>query len=174
MAEEDTKLAKHNHISPFGHAFASFHVKAPIFVARQLVKHKFLRWNEISRRYVDSEPEFYEPSEWRGRSKDKKQGSDGIVDVEDWGDTSWACLTAYKDLLGHGVCPEQARMVLPQNTMTEWHWSGSLDAFASMCQLRCKPDTQLETRLVADQISTKMSELYSVSWHSLIESSNDS
>jgi thymidylate synthase (FAD) len=178
LSKSDAKLikylAKHNHISPFGHAFASFHVKAPIFVARQLVKHKFLRWNEISRRYVDSEPEFYEPSEWRGRSKDKKQGSDGIVDVEDWGDTSWACLTAYKDLLGHGVCPEQARMVLPQNTMTEWHWSGSLDAFASMCQLRCKPDTQLETRLVADQISTKMSELYSVSWQSLIESSNDS
>jgi thymidylate synthase (FAD) len=178
LSKSDAKLikylAKHNHISPFGHAFASFHIKAPIFVARQLVKHKFLRWNEISRRYVDSEPEFYEPSEWRGRSKDKKQGSDGIVDVEDWGDTSWACLTAYKDLLEHGVCPEQARMVLPQNTMTEWHWSGSLDAFASMCQLRCKPDTQLETRLVADQISTKMSELYSVSWQSLIESSNDS
>jgi hypothetical protein len=45
-------LAKHKHMSPFGHAFASFHVKAPIFVARQLVKHKFLRWNEISRRYT--------------------------------------------------------------------------------------------------------------------------
>jgi thymidylate synthase (FAD) len=52
-------LAREKHISPFGHCFASFHVKAPIFVARQLVKHKFLRWNEISRRYVDDEPEFY-------------------------------------------------------------------------------------------------------------------
>ena len=67
-------LAKHNHISPFGHAFASFHVKAPIFVARQLVKHSFLRWNEVSRRYVDDEPEFYTPDVWRGRSEDKKQG----------------------------------------------------------------------------------------------------
>ena len=74
-------LAEHKHMSPFGHCFASFHVKAPIFVARQLVKHKFLRWNEISRRYVDEEPEFYQPTEWRGRSADKKQGSEGVVDV---------------------------------------------------------------------------------------------
>ena len=70
LKDKDAKLirylAKHKHISPFGHCFASFHVKAPVFVARQLVKHKFLRWNEISRRYVDSEPEFYQPTEWRG------------------------------------------------------------------------------------------------------------
>jgi thymidylate synthase (FAD) len=81
--DRDTKLikylAKHKHLSPFGHAFASFHVKAPIFVARQLVKHKFLRWNEISRRYVDDEPEFYVPEVWRGKSADKKQGSEGVV-----------------------------------------------------------------------------------------------
>ena len=75
-------LAEHKHMSPFGHAFASFHVKAPIFVARQLVKHKFLRWNEISRRYVDSDPEFYEPDIWRGRSVDKKQGSSGVLELD--------------------------------------------------------------------------------------------
>jgi len=160
-------LASHKHISPFGHCFASFHVKAPIFVARQLVKHKFLRWNEISRRYVDDEPEFYVPDVWRGRSADKKQGSEGIVDVGDWGDTNWACLTAYKDLLEHGVAPEQARMVLPQSTITEWYWSGSLDAFGDMCNLRCKSDTQAETRIVADQISEKMLELFPVSWEAL-------
>jgi len=162
-------LAKHNHISPFGHAFASFHVKAPVFVARQLVKHKFLRWNEISRRYVDDEPEFYAPDVWRGRSADKKQGSEGVVDVGDWSDTNWACLIAYNDLLKHGVAPEQARMVLPQSTMTEWIWSGSLDAFASMCNLRCKPDTQAETRIVADQICEKMGELFPVSWLALMQ-----
>ena len=161
-------LAKHKHMSPFGHCFATFHIKAPIFVARQLVKHKFLRWNEISRRYVDSEPEFYEPDVWRGRSEDKKQGSDGIVDVGDWGDTSWACLTAYKDLLAHGVCPEQARMVLPQSTMTEWYWSGSLDAFADMCNLRTTDDTQFETRLAAVLLSNKMLELFPVSWYELL------
>jgi len=160
-------LAKHRHMSPFGHAFASFHVKAPIFVARQLVKHKFLRWNEISRRYVDDEPEFYKPDEWRGRSADKKQGSDGVVDVGDWGDTNWACLTAYNDLLKHGVAPEQARIVLPQNTMTEWYWSGSMDAFSDMCNLRCKGDTQLETRLVANQICDSMHKLLPLSWKAL-------
>jgi len=160
-------LAQHKHISPFGHAFASFHVKAPVFVARQLVKHKFLRWNEISRRYTTENIEFYVPDVWRGRSADKKQGSDGVVDVGDWGDTNWACLIAYNDLLKHGVAPEQARMVLPQSTMTEWYWSGSLDAFASMCHLRCKPDTQLETRLVAEQIDDKMMELFPVSWEAL-------
>ena len=162
-------LAKHKHMSPFGHCFASFHVKAPVFVARQLVKHKFLRWNEISRRYVDSGPEFYVPDEWRGRSADKKQGSEGVVDVGDWGDPNWACLIAYNDLLGHGVAPEQARMVLPQSTMTEWYWSGSLDAFADMCSLRCAPDTQAETRLVADIIAGRMIHLFPVAWEALTD-----
>jgi thymidylate synthase (FAD) len=118
-------LAKHKHISPFGHCFASFHVKAPIFVARQLVKHKFLRWNEVSRRYVDDEPEFYTPYAWRGRSADKKQGSDGVVNVGDWGSSGWAALKSYKDLLAQGVAPEQARMELtrasPYGTTTVHH-----------------------------------------------------
>jgi len=184
-------LAKHKHISPFGHCFASFHVKAPIFVARQLVKHKFLRWNEISRRYVDDDPEFYMPDVWRGRSADKKQGSDGVVDSidisgpdfgsdgEDYYDYDEAppsefaeygikdALRVYKTLLGGGVAPEQARMVLPQSTMTEWYWSGSLDAFARMANLRCKTDTQAETQEVAWDISEKMKELFPVSWEAL-------
>lgn len=173
LKDKDSKLirylAKHKHISPFGHAFASFHVKAPVFVARQLVKHKFLRWNEISRRYVDSEPEFYQPTEWRGRSEDKKQGSDGVVDVGKIGDISLASKTLYNSLLDRGVCPEQARMVLPQSMVTEWYWSGSLDAFADMCNLRCKPDTQYETQVVAGHIDTEMSKLFPVSWKALRE-----
>ena len=176
LSDRDTKLiyylAKHKHISPFGHAFASFHVKAPIFVARQLVKHKFLRWNEISRRYVDDEPEFYVPDVWRGRSADKKQGSEGVV--EDYNTTVlplWHgdALEYYARLLDSGVAPEQARMVLPQSTMTEWYWSGSLDAFADMCKLRCKDDTQYETRLVANQISEEMGKLFPVSWRALTD-----
>jgi thymidylate synthase (FAD) len=161
-------LAKHKHISPFGHCFASFHIKAPVFVARQLVKHKFLRWNEVSRRYVDDEPEFYLPDQWRGRSKDKKQGSEGTVQtfVSDW-DTYNHSLKIYKDLLKDGVCPEQARMVLPQSMMTEWYWSGSLDAFADMCRLRGMPDTQAESREVASHISDKMMELFPTSWAAL-------
>jgi len=161
-------LAEHKHFSPFGHCFASFHIKAPIFVARQLVKHKFLRWNEISRRYVDSKPEFYEPDEWRGKSEDKKQGSDGVVSVYMDQDMQWhRQLVAYENLINNGVCPEQARMVLPQSMMTEWYWSGSLDAFADMCNLRCSGDTQLETRRVANQICTGMKGLFPVSWFAL-------
>ncbi len=165
-------LANHGHFSPFGHATATFHVRAPIFVARQLVKHKFLRWNEISRRYVDDEPEFYKPDVWRGRSADKKQGSEGVVKLygvaeQIVDDYAAEALTAYQVLLEAGVAPEQARMVLPQSTMTEWYWTGSLDAFANMCNLRCKPDTQQETRLVANQICVKMRELFPVSWLAL-------
>ena len=176
LSERDTKLikylAKHKHTSPFGHAFASFHVKAPVFVARQLVKHKFLRWNEISRRYVDDEPEFYMPDEWRGRSEDKKQGSEGVVPIsrETMRVSSKASMWSirnYTALLNAGVAPEQARMVLPQSMMTEWYWSGSLDAFADMCRLRNAPDTQAESREVAAYISDKMAELFPVSWAAL-------
>ena len=165
-------LAKHKHISPFGHAFASFHVKAPIFVARQLVKHKFLRWNEISRRYVSNDPEFYTPT-LRSSSVDKKQGSGGVLDDSIRQDevvrhAHIEALKQYKYLLNTGVCEEQARAVLPLSHMTEWYWSGSLDAFADMCRLRCKPDTQAETRIVADQINNHMAKLFPVSWEALL------
>jgi len=178
LDERDTKLikylAKHKHLSPFGHAFASFHVKAPIFVARQLVKHKYLRWNEISRRYVDDVPEFYVPDVWRGCSADKKQGSDGVVDPEynpQYLDSK--IKYAYLQALDMGIAPEQARMLLPQSTMTEWYWSGSLDAFASMCKLRCASDTQYESRIVANQISEVMGKLYAVSWNALMKRQDD-
>jgi len=192
LKQGDTKLikylAKHKHLSPFGHAFASFHVKAPIFVALQLVKHKFLRWNEISRRYVDDDPEFYVPDVWRGKSTDKKQGSEGEVDLgevyfqtdamtenlskqleileDETGET-------YQALIKAGVAPEQARMILPQSTLTEWYWSGSLDAFASMSKLRCASDTQYESRIVADQISDVMRDLFPVSWDALLQTGEE-
>lgn len=315
-------LAKHKHISPFGHAFASFHIKAPIFVARQLVKHKFLRINEVSRRYVTSEPEFYVPDVWRKMAENVKQGSskeqlvlDGvkvckychtelvfmrkedekmkvfcssscqgafyrkhtdkgwaatkhsslresalkrgipfdltvqdIMDVgrpkvckyleieldytsssiapnspsmnridpslgyvngnievisnkansmllnatkeelrtfiKNIGITQFGMFTEradsiegfhqemkvlYKRLIDGGMCAEQARMFMPTSQMTEFYWSGSLDAFADMCRLRCKEDTQYESRLVADQVSTIMQDLYPVSWSALME-----
>jgi len=165
-------LAKHNHKSPFNHTFATFHVKAPIFVARQLVKHEYMPWNEISRRYVDDEPEFYQPDVWRGRSEDKKQGSAGEIHdirpsvarnmVED-------CRQNYNYLLAKGVSPEQARMVLPQSTMTEWYWSGTVYAFAKMCQLRMQQDTQQESREVAMQVDEYMEKLYPESWKALMK-----
>ena len=166
-------LAKHNHWSPFGHCMLQFHIKAPIFVARQLVKHQVgLVWNEISRRYVDTQPEFYEVDKWRGQPIDKKQGSDG--EVEKQGSCAYSkqmvennARIAYNDLLNAGVAPEQARMVLPQSLMTEWYWSGSLYAFARVCNLRCAEDSQYETRLIANEIDTQCKKKFPISWKEL-------
>lgn len=178
LKEKDAKLinylAKHKHHSPFNHSFLSFRVKAPLFCARQLVKHKFLPWNEVSRRYVDDEPEFYFPEYWRRKADNVKQGSSDIpLDLEDHINPhdgefpEWAveaALRSYNDLLNGGVCPEQARMVLPQNTMTEWRWSGSLGAFLDMLVLRLDPHTQKETRDVAELIAEEVKELFPVSY----------
>ena len=171
-------LAKHKHWRPFGHCSAQFHIKAPVFVARQLVKHQIgLTWNEISRRYVDDEPVFFEPDVWRGKADDKKQGSsDESIDInpENWmvNDYQQVLRTAkwtYEELLRKGVCPEQARMVLPQSMITEWYWSGTLYAFARVCNLRCKPDAQQETRTIANKIDLYMTKLFPASWGALID-----
>ena len=166
-------LAKHNHWSPFGHCMLQFHIKAPVFVARQLVKHQIgLVWNEISRRYVDTQPEFYEVDKWRGQPIDKKQGSDG--EVEKQGPCYYSqqmvesnARIAYQNLLNSGVAPEQARMVLPQSLMTEWYWSGSLYAFARVCNLRCKEDAQYETRLITNEIDIQCKTIFPCSWKAL-------
>ena len=174
MLKKDIKLikylAKHKHLSPFGHCFASFHVKAPIFVARQLVKHQYLRLNEISRRYVSDKPEFYSPKVWRGKPIDKKQGSDGVVSTQvDTHFVTHTALTAYNDLLEDGVAPEQARLVLPLSLMTEFWWSGSLDALAAMAKLRLAPDTQAETKIVAKGIDSCLKVLYPYAWNALLD-----
>lgn len=176
----DTKLiqylARENHWVPFAHPHATFRIKAPIFVARQLVKHQIgLSWSEESRRYIDSEPEFWFPEVWRGRPEGSiKQGSAGELDL-----TGSICsdncikaevenmLILYQEMLDHGVAPEQARMVLPLNTMTEWIWSGSLAAWARVCKLRLDPHAQAETRIIATQIADAMSDLFPVSWKAL-------
>lgn len=161
-------LAKHKHKSPFNHTFATFHVKAPVFVARQLVKHEYMPWNEISRRYVDDPPDFFKPNYWRGRAENVKQGSSGEVKSNANVAYQYHKMEGlYKQLLDEGVCPEQARMILPQSMMTEWYWSGTLYAFAKMCGLRLKEDTQAETRVVAEKVEDVMATLYPVSWEAL-------
>lgn len=182
LSDKDIKLinylAKHKHHSPFNHSFLSFRVKAPIFVARQLVKHKFMPWNEVSRRYVDSEPEFYFPEYWREKADNVKQGSsENFIDKIWWiPEDSWygvtdgvyestrACLLRYNKMIESKICPEQARMVLPQNTMTEWRWSGTLGAFLDMLVLRLNPHTQKEARDVAEKIAVIVKELFPVSY----------
>ena len=163
-------LAKHNHKSPFNHTFATFHVKAPVFVARQLVKHEYMPWNEISRRYVDDPPEFFKPNYWRGRAENVKQGSSGEVKSNANVAYQYHKIEGlYKQLLDEGVAPEQARMILPQSMMTEWYWSGTVYAFANMCQLRMQQDTQQESREVAMQIDEYMEKLYPESWKALMK-----
>ena len=184
LSQKDQKLiqylARHGHFTPFTHVFASFRIKAPIFVARQLQKHQVgLAWNEVSRRYVDSEPEFYMPKAWRKRAENVKQGSSEETitkypQYENENDIREAvlsrmqgCLYEYEDLIDAGVCPEQARMVLPQSTMTEWWWSGSLAAFARVYKLRTDPHAQQETREVALKIGELIAPIAPHSWNAL-------
>ena len=162
-------LAKHNHWSPFGHCSIQFRIKAPIFVARQLVKHQVgLVWNEVSRRYVDDEPEFYIPKNWRLRPEGSvKQGSsDETIEYNIHGTMQFMKQTYY-NLLREKVAPEMARMVLPQNMYTEWYWSGTLMAFARVCNLRCAKDTQWETQQIANKIDEKCKDLFPNSWEAL-------
>lgn len=171
-------LAAHKHWTPFAHCFLSFRIKAPIFVARQLVKHQVgLVWNEVSRRYVDDEPEFWFPEVWRSKPVNAKQGSSGINDmVTPGGDlVEWAYsqtqeqLNLYNEMIGNDVAPEQARMILPQNTITEWIWSGSLAAFARVCKLRLDPHAQQETQEIARQIYDAVPAEFQYSWKALME-----
>ena len=171
-------LAAHKHWTPFAHCFLSFRIKAPIFVARQLVKHQVgLAWNEVSRRYVDDEPEFWFPEVWRSKPVNAKQGSSGINDmVTPGGDlVEWAYsqtqeqLNLYNEMIGNDVAPEQARMILPQNTITEWIWSGSLAAFARVCKLRLDPHAQQETQEIARQIYDAVPAEFQYSWKALME-----
>lgn len=163
-------LATHNHWSPFGHASMQFRIKAPVFVARQLVKHQVgLVWNEVSRRYVDDEPEFYMPFLWREKAENKKQGSADTEVEFDVTDITLACKAVYNQMLEANIAPEMARMILPQSMMTEWYWSGTVYAFARVCNLRNKADAQEETRTVTYEIARHMKDHFPVSTKYLLE-----
>ena len=179
ISDKDIKLinylAKHNHWTPFGHCSAQFHMKAPIFVARQLGKHQVgLVWNEVSRRYVSDDPEMWYTEEWRKVADDKKQGSSEelVMSPKIMSNIYLSAIDhatkAYKSLLSQGVCEEQARAVLPQGMYTEWYWSGSIAAFARVCKLRLAEDTQLETRIIAQEMNSLLKKQFPISWNALI------
>jgi len=175
-----------SHWSPFAHTAISLHLKMPIFVARQIMKHTTgIEYNEVSRRYVDSDPEFYAPEVWRKKADNVKQGSsDEAVDVTDF-DNYWVdhaggftcdvpengfyklCEDYYKHLLSWGVAPEQARMVLPQSMYTEVIATGNLYAWANMYIQRSDSHAQKETQDLAKQIGEIIQPLYPVSWEAL-------
>lgn len=179
FTEKDAKLVKylvnHEHTSPFFHPQARFRLKMPIWMAREWFRHTigFAR-NEVSRRYVDEPPTFHAPSSIRTRAPNKKQGSgdethpksDILLD-----DIYYHCkasLVKYMDYIEQGVPPEQARMVLPQNMMTEFIETGSLAAYARLCKLRMGEDAQEEIREVAQMVSTQLEKMFPVSWAALI------
>lgn len=169
-------LARHQHWEPFAHPQISFRIKAPIFVARQLQKHRVgFAWNEISRRYVDTEPEFYLPEQWRQRADNIKQGSSvNTVDLEGLDfvvnqpePLFKEALATYNSMLELGVCPEQARMVLPQSMMTEWIWTGSLLGWSRVYNLRSDTHAQKETQTIARYIDSNIKPLFPNSWSAL-------
>ena len=176
LSERDMKLirylANHKHFSPFNHSFITTRIKAPIFVARQLVKHKFLPWNEVSRRYVDDEPEFYMPS-LRMKADNVKQGSSEELMPVLWEQSAKEhmknMLAYYTAAVASGMAPEVARAFLPQNMMTTWYWSGTLGAYCDMLRLRLDPHTQAESRIVAEKVKEIITPLFPVSVPALLE-----
>jgi thymidylate synthase (FAD) len=175
-----TYLAKHKHFSPFNHAFITMRVTAPMFVARQLVKHKFMPWNEVSRRYVDTEPTLFIPNGWREKAENKKQGSADtfVTEIDNMAVNTHVkmlyeqSISLYRKMLQANICPEQARMVLPQSMYTSWYWSGTLGAYVDMLRLRLDPHTQLETRIIAEQAYNIVKEHFPVSVKALLNNAN--
>jgi thymidylate synthase (FAD) len=170
-------LAKHDHVSPFFHPQARFRIKMPIFVAREWFRHTigFAR-NEVSRRYVDTEPECWIPfpDELRERDPRAKQGSKATP-VENADDVHVIlsnemnrAMKTYQQLLENKVAPEIARSVLPQAMYTEFIETGSLAAYARLCHLRLGPDAQKEIRDYAKAVSNHMEKAFPASWKALI------
>lgn len=157
-------LAEHNHWSPFAHCFMKFRFKAPIFVARQFQKHVVgFAWNEVSRRYVDTTPTFFVPTSYRKRPANMKQGSVAEGETPIVGQL----MDAYKDkvrehvddythMINQGICPEQARMFMPQSMMTEWIWTGGLMAWARFVKLRSDSHAQAECWGYASRVEERM------------------
>ena len=180
LKEKDEKLirylAKHNHWTPFAHPQITLRVKAPVSIRTQFFKHKqgFVE-NEISRRYVSYEPEFYNPV-WRSKPTDgAKQGSEDFVKDEVEANVysmafDHVCVEAlnnYNHLIEQGIAPEQARFILPQGMYTEWYWTGSLAAYARFYKQRKDDHAQWEIREYANAIGQIIEPYFPVSWKHL-------
>ena len=180
LKEKDEKLirylAKHNHWTPFAHPQITLRVKAPISIRTQFFKHKqgFVE-NEISRRYVSYEPEFYSAT-WRGKPTDgAKQGSEDFITEETrtnlydaiYRESYETALHVYNTLIEKGIAPEQARFVLPQGMYTEWYWTGSLAAYARFYKQRKDDHAQWEIREYASAVGKIIEPYFPVSWKHL-------
>jgi len=185
--QTDTKLinylAEHGHLLPFRHPVCTLRIVAPLFVLRQLGKHQVgFSWSEVSRRYIDSDPDYYYPmlEEWRQASDNIKQGSleqglsteDSIIVDEKVDNLYCQVDEVYNRLLELGVCPEQARMVLPQAMFTTTVTTGTLLGWHHMYKLRTEKHTQRETQEFAKAIGKIMGKLFPASWEALCEHSS--
>lgn len=171
-------LAKHNHWSPFSHCTIQLRFTAPIFIARQLAKHQVgFAWNEVSRRYVDNKPKFWLPEsgELRCKADNVKQGSADTVHPRSmeymvhWDYIQTQAERLYNSMVEDGVCPEQARAILPQSMETQWIWTGSLYAWSRMYNLRIDSHAQLEVQWYARDVDLIICNLFPISWRALKE-----
>ena len=187
LADKDRKLihflAREGHTSTFEHMGATLRLKVPIFIARQIQRHRTFSYNEVSRRYVDDAPEFFWPDKWRKRAENVKQGSSDEEVVTGWwraADNSYpvqerveehlaTTVELYEDMLKAGVAPEQARMILPQNMYTSFYMSGNLRAWGHFLSLRLDSHAQQEVRDIAQQIESILQPLFPVSMEALME-----
>lgn len=169
-----TYLATHGHWTPFAHPQITLSMTAPVSIRTQCFKHKVgFSENEVSRRYVDETPEFFRPV-WRQRHDSAKQGSaeefsepEALQFRSLYEQTTYHCLLAYRRMIEGGVCPEQARFVLPQGMVTQWYWTGSLAAFARFYQQRADSHAQKEVQQLAQQVGEIIAPLFPVSWLAL-------
>lgn len=177
LSEADTKLisylARHNHWTPFAHPQITLRMGAPVPIRTQCFKHKagFVE-NEESRRYIKGTPELYIPDEFRVAAESVKQGSGGKHPISGlWKDAyeriAARSVRTYEDMIADGVCPEQARFILPQGCMVNWIWTGSLAAFARFYRQRTDPHAQREVQQLAERVGQIIEPLYPVSWSAL-------
>lgn len=183
MSPKDEKLIKyladHKHHSPFNHAFLSFRVKCPLYVAAQLHKHAYMPVNSVSRRYVQTEPEYFKVV-WRQKADNVKQGSGGPVSPWKQEDADFVfqelckkSIETYHYLLDAGICEEQARRALLVDAATEFVWSGSLGAVLNMLSLRLDEHAQAETREVAEKIAVYVKNLFPVSYNAYLPNASE-
>lgn len=161
--EKDKALIKylmdHEHHSPFEHCCFQFHIKCPIFVARQWMRHRIASYNEVSARYTEVKDEFYIPTQFRGQDTHNKQGSISSKDLNNaellkiYTESIEASYQAYEKLLAAGVAREMARGLLPVGQYTQFYWTINARSLMNFIHLRADAHAQYEIRVYAEAIS---------------------
>ena len=163
------------HWVPFGHPQITLRMQAPIPIRVQCFKHKigFVE-SEESRRYISTRPEIFVPEHIREAAESVKQGSAGKHPknaywmAKYWSETN-RMVDLYEEAIADGVCPEQARFILPQGVEVNWVWTGSLYAYANFYNQRSDSHAQKEIQDLAEQVNQIVQPLFPVSWSALTQ-----